>query len=389
MKQFAFLLVAAVTVQGACAAPQSGSVSGGLETRVASLRVAEGFEVRLYAAGVENARQIALGDRGTVFVGSRGAGKVHAVVDADNDLRADIVYLIDNNLDNPGGIAYRDGALYVAAVGRVLRYDNIEDHLDSPPEPIVVSDALPAAAHHGWRYLKFGPDGWLYVSVGAPCNACDAVPLKSRLGWGDADPNLFATISRMRPDGSELQPYAFGIRNSVGFDWQPGTGHLTFTDNGRDLLGDDLPPDELNIATDPGQHFGFPYCHGGDIPDPSHGKERQCSEFRPPAQKLGPHVASIGMTFITGESFPQVYQDRAVIAEHGSWNRSEPIGYRVTTVSLEGDQGVGYQTLVDGWLLDDGTSWGRPSDVFQMPDGSLLISDDRAHAIYRLSGLEP
>ena len=378
-----------VLAQAGCAAPQSGSIAGGLEARVASLNTPPGIEVSLYAAGIDNARQMTLGDRGTIFVGSRGAGKVHAVLDTDGDQQADVVYLIDDGLDSPSGLAFREGSLYVAAVDRILRYDDVEDHLDDPPGPVVVNQALPGAWHHGWRYLKFGPDGWLYVAIGAPCNACDDVPIRNRLGWGDADPNLFATISRIPLDGTDLQPYAFGIRNSVGFDWQPGTNHLTFTDNGRDNLGDDLPPDELNVATEPGQHFGFPYCHGGDIADPQYGKNRNCAEFRPPAQKLGPHVASIGMTFITGDHFPTEYHGRAVIAEHGSWNRSEPIGYRVTSVALEGDQGTSYQTLIDGWLLENGSAWGRPSDVLQLPDGSLLVADDRADAIYRVSYSEP
>ncbi len=370
---------------GACAAPESPAVAGGLEARVSTLRTKPGLRVSIFAKGTRNARAMALGDRGTVFVGSRSAGRVHAVINADGDEQADRVLLIAQGLTQPSGLTFRNGSLYVAEIGRILRYDGIEDRLRNPPAPVVVSDALPEATHHGWRYLKFGPDGWLYVSIGAPCNVCDGVPLKSRLGWDNADSRLFATISRMRSDGSDFEPYAFGIRNSVGFDWQPATGHLTFTDNGRDLLGDDLPADELNVATNPGQHFGFPYCHGGDLPDPGYGKQRPCQDFRPPAQKLGPHVAAIGMTFLTSPSWPDELRGRAVIAEHGSWNRSTPIGYRITTVALEGDRGVAYEPLVEGWLLDDGTAWGRPSDVLELPDGSLLIADDRANAIYRLS----
>lgn len=368
----------------ACAAPAADPAPGGLEARVRSLNVADGFEIALYAEGVANARQMALGDQGTLFVGSRRAGRVHAVVDSGGDHRADAIHLIASGLRHPSGIAFRDGALYVAEIPRILRYDDIESRLEDPPEPVVVSDALPGARHHGWRYLKFSPDGELYVSVGAPCNVCDGVSLKSRAGWGDADRELFATIARVDLDTGELTPYAFGIRNSVGFDWHPDNGYLVFTDNGRDMMGDDVPPDELNVATEPGQHFGFPWCHGGDIPDPEYGKERPCSDFRPPAQKLGPHVASIGMTVISGEALPAEYYGRAVIAEHGSWNRSTPIGYRVMTVALDGDRGTAYEPLVEGWLLDDGSAWGRPSDVLELPDGSLLVADDRADAIYRI-----
>ncbi len=368
----------------ACTAPAAEPIPGGLRERVRSLEVADGFEISLYATGVRNARQMALGDKGTLFVGSRGAGRVHAVLDTDGDHQADRVLLIARDLEQPSGIAFRDGSLYVAEIPRILRYDDIESRLNDPPQPVVVSDALPGAGHHGWRYLKFSPDGELFVSIGAPCNVCDGVPLKSRPGWGSADPDLFATISRVNLETGEITPYAYGIRNSVGFDWHPGSGYLVFTDNGRDLMGDDIPPDELNVATGPGQHFGFPWCHGGEIADPKFGSERPCSNFRAPAQKLGPHVASIGMTVIAGEKFPDTYRGRAVIAEHGSWNRSIPIGYRVTTVALDGDRSTAYEPLVEGWLLNDGSAWGRPSDVLELPDGSLLVADDRANAIYRI-----
>lgn len=369
----------------ACAAPAADPIAGGLTERVKTLRVADGLAISLYAEGVANARQMALGDQGTLFVGSRRAGRVHAVLDRDGDHRADEVILIASGLRQPSGLAFRNGSLYVAEIPRILRYDDIEDRLEDPPEPVVVSDALPGAGHHGWRYLKFSPDGVLHVSVGAPCNVCDGVPLKSRGGWGGADPELFASIARVNLETGEIEPYAFGIRNSVGFDWHPGTGYLVFTDNGRDMMGDNVPPDELNVATKAGQHFGFPYCHGGDVPDPEYGSERPCSDFRPPAQKLGPHVASIGMTVISGDTLPPEYRGRAVIAEHGSWNRSTPIGYRVMTVTLDGDRGTAYEPLVEGWLLRDGRAWGRPSDVLELPDGSLLVADDRADAIYRIS----
>jgi glucose/arabinose dehydrogenase len=236
---------------------------------------------------------------------------------------------------------------------------------------VVVADRLPKETHHGWKFIAFGPDGWLYVPVGAPCNVCEP------------DPERYAAILRMRPDGSQLQTYARGVRNSVGFDWHPDTHELWFTDNGRDMLGDDVPPDELNRAPRPGLHFGYPYCHGGTVADPEYGKKHACSDFTPPAQALGAHVAALGMRFYTGTQFPPEYRGQIFIAEHGSWNRSEPSGYRVMLVKLDGNRAVSYTPFVSGWLQGR-QAWGRPSDVLVLPDGSLLISDDYAGAIYRV-----
>ena len=334
------------------------------------IELPDGFEIRIFAQGVENARQMALGDEGTIFVGSRSAGKVHALVDADQDRVVDHMVLIDEDLYMPSGLAYRDGSLYVAAVNRILRYDDIENQLDNPPQPVVVSDALPSDRHHGWKYLGFGPDGKLYVPVGAPCNVCD-------------EPG-YAEIKRMNADGSELETFAEGVRNSVGFDWHPDTGVLWFTDNGRDWLGDNRPDDELNRAPEQGLHFGFPYCHQGDISDPEFGDGRNCDEFTDPMVGLGPHVAALGMTFYTGEQFPADYNRTIFIAEHGSWNRSEKIGYRIKGVRLDGSGDVADQSVfASGWLQGE-EAWGRPVDVLQLPDGSLLVSDDTAHVIYRI-----
>jgi glucose/arabinose dehydrogenase len=235
----------------------------------------------------------------------------------------------------------------------------------------VIRDDLPAPRHHGWRYMGFGPDGMLYVSIGAPCNVCDE--------------EGFALIERMAPDGSQREVFARGIRNSVGFDWNPTTNVLWFTDNGRDMLGDNRPPDELNRAPRQGMHFGFPYCHGGSIPDPEFGRDRPCSDFVPPAQTLGPHVAALGMRFYTGDMFPPEYRMQVFIAEHGSWNRSRKIGYRISLVTLD-DRGVAsdYRPFAEGWLRNE-QAWGRPVDVLVMPDGALLVSDDRAGTVYRIS----
>lgn len=346
-----------------------------------ALEVPDGFRVAVFAENVENARFMALGPQGTVFVGSRTAGKLHAVVDRDGDHRADQVVLLASGLDQPNGIAVRNGALYVATASQILRYDDIEQHLDALPTPVVVRDDLPNPDRgHTWKYIAFGPDDRLYVSIGAPCNVCDA-------------PAMTSAILRMQPDGSDLEVFAEGVRNSVGFDWHPVTHELWFTDNGRDLLGDDVPNDELNVAWRPGLHFGFPYCHQGDVPDPQFGAQRACSTTEPPVQNLGAHVAAIGFTFYTGSMFPASYRNAAIIAQHGSWNRSTPSGYRVMVARTEGRRVTNYEPFVDGFLPARAgggrgagqAALGRPADVLQMPDGSVLISDDSGNRIMRVS----
>ena len=348
-----------------------------------TIKLPPGFSIEIYATGVQNARQMALGANGTLFVGSRQAGVVHAVVDRDKDNKADQVYTIASKLRMPSGLAFRDGALYVAEVNRILRYDGIESKLESPPQPAVVNDKLPTEDHHGWKYLGFGPDGWLYVPVGAPCNVCER-----------SDDERFATILRMKLDGSGTEVFARGIRNTVGFDWHPQSRELWLAENGRDNMGDDVPPDEMLRAHKPGLHFGFPYCHGGDTPDPQFGANRPCKEFEPPAQKLGAHVAAIGMKFYTGRMFPTEYRNQIFVAEHGSWNRSAPQGYRIMLIKVQGNKAVSYTPFAEGWLRGIrssgrgrtiGDAWGRPSDVLVMPDGSLLIADDEAHVIYRVT----
>jgi len=321
---------------------------------------------------VPNARSMALSPNGTLFVGTLAQGNLYAIRDTDQDHVADEVITLAQGMNSPNGVAFRDGALYVAEINRVLRYDNIEESLPQLPEPVVINADYPSDAPHGWKFIRFGPDGRLYVPVGAPCNVCaiEGTP--------------YGKITSIAADGSDYQVYADGVRNSVGFDWQPETGVLWFTDNGRDGLGDDVPPDELNRAPEAGLHFGFPYCHGGTIPDPDFGRQRACDEFTPPAQTLGPHVAALGMRFYTGNLFPEEYHNQIFIAEHGSWNRTQPIGYRVTLIRLEGDQVVSYEPFAEGWLRENGEVWGRPVDVQGMPDGSLLVSDDTAGAIYRI-----
>jgi glucose/arabinose dehydrogenase len=330
-----------------------------------------GFTIEVWTDEVPNARSLALGDNGTVFVATRRDGRVYAVESDGGERR--VTTLIER-LRMPNGVAFRDGALYVAENHRIIRFDDIESRLDDVPEPVVVIDTLLPERHHGWRYIDFGPDGKLYIALGAPCNVCER---------DDA-----ASINRMNPDGSDEEVFAAGVRNSVGFAWHPETGDLWFTDNGRDMLGDDLPPGELNHAPIAGLHFGFPYCHGGDVPDPEYGDERACSEFEGPAQKLGPHVAPLGMIFYTGVMFPAEYRNQVLIAEHGSWNRSRKIGYRVSLVRMEDGNASGYEVFADGWLQDEEVS-GRPVDLLQLPDGSVLVSDDQSGAIYRIAYARP
>jgi len=338
------------------------------------IQLPDGFEISVYADGVENARAMAMGSEGTLFVGSRRAGKVYAIFDADKDYRADKVMTIAQDLHLPTGIAYHNGDLYVAEVSKIWKYPNIEASLPDVPEAVLVSDAFPTDDHHGWKYLGFGPDGKLYVPVGAPCNVCEK------------ENEIYSTICRMNADGSDLEIYAKGIRNSVGFTWHPTTDELWFTDNGRDHMGDDIPPCELNRAPQKDMHFGFPYCHGGTIPDTEFGDEAPCENFTQPVQNLGPHVAPLGLAFYTGDLFPAAYKNQIIIAEHGSWNRSQKIGYRLMMVTLDDNQeAVSYEPFATGWLEADESVWGRPVDVLNLTDGSLLVSDDQAGAVYRIT----
>lgn len=337
-----------------------------------SIVLPPGFAIETVAR-VPNARAMTWGANGTLFVGSADAGKVYAVTLPPPGKNGEAtVRVVASGLREPAGVAFRNGALYVSAVSRILRYDDIERRLADPPVPAVVSDRFPTDGRHGRKFIAFGPDGKLYFPVGAPCNVCAP------------DPDRYANIMRMNADGSGLEVYARGLRNSVGFDWDPRTKALWFTSNGRDNLGDDVPPDTLNRAPVPGLDFGFPYCHGGSIADPEFGAMRPCSAFTPPAQNLGPHVASLGMRFYAGTQFPAAYRNQIFIAEHGSWNRSHKIGYRITVVMFDANgKAVGYVPFAEGWLQGE-RAWGRPADVLVAPDGSLLVSDDAAGAIYRI-----
>lgn len=343
---------------------------------LSELNLPTGFVIEIYAK-VENARQMALGKDGIVYVGSRSAGKVHAVIDDDGDYKADRVVEIASGLNLPSGLAWRDGDLFVAAVSTIYRYRDIDKNLAAPPKPEIVIDSLPKDRHHGWKYIAFGPDGLLYVPVGAPCNICLS-----------EDPR-YASILKLDVDSPKPVIVANGVRNSVGFDWHPVTGNLWFTDNGRDMMGDELPPCELNELTREGQHFGYPFFHGHGIADPEFGGNKRAEDYVNPALDLGPHTAPLGMVFYTGDMFPTRFRHQAIIAEHGSWNRSTEAGhtgYRLTWARQDDKGKLHYETFVDGWLPDTqgARGWGRPVDLVQLKDGSLLVSDDGADVIYRI-----
>lgn len=336
------------------------------------VRLPPGFAITHFARDLPGARSLALGTGGTVFVGTRGEDVVYALRDPDGDGRADSVYRLGGAFDAPNGVAFRGGALYVADIARIWRFSGIEDRLAAPPAPVLVTDGLPREGWHGLRYIGFGPDGLLYVGSGVPCNVCQR------------DDERFATILRVHPDSATIAIYARGVRNSVGFDWHPETGELWFTDNGRDWMGPNQPPDELNRAPAAGLHYGFPFCHGGDLQDAEF-TARPCVEFTAPAARLDAHVAPLGMRFYTGAQFPPRYRGRIFIAEHGSWNRLIPVGYRITTVRFDGDE-PRYEVFARGWLSRTRrNAWGRPVDLLVMPDGALLVSDDAAGVVYRIS----
>jgi glucose/arabinose dehydrogenase len=354
------LFVASVAASGSLA------VRGEARLPLERVKLPPGFQISLYAL-VPDARSMTLSPSGTLFVGTR---ETTAYAVRTSPGREPSVFTIARGLRMPNGVAFRDGSLYLAEVHRVLRYDGIESRLENPPAPAIVRE-FPTDRQHGWKFITFGPDGMLYVPVGAPCNICQPGP-------------MYAAIHRMRPDGSDFETFARGIRNTVGFDWQPGSRELWFTDNGRDLMGDDVPPDELNRAPRAGMDFGYPSCHGRAISDPEFGRARPCSATTAPAVELGPHVAALGMRFYTGAMFPERYRNGIFIAEHGSWNRSHKIGYRVTFVPVKDGQAGPFEVFAEGWLQGE-SAWGRPVDMLVMPDGSMLVSDDQAGAIYRIS----
>jgi glucose/arabinose dehydrogenase len=338
---------------------------------VAKLKAPQGFKVEVFASGVPNARSIRIGDKGTVFVGSRLIDKVHAIREKDGKRE---VKVIASGLHRPNGLAFHKGALYVAELSKVWRYDKIEDNLDSPPKPTLINDQFPKDEPHGWKFIAIGPDDKLYVPVGANANI------------NNPDPNVYAHIRRMNLDGSGMEVLVQGVRNTVGFDWHPVTKELYFTDNGRDWVSEDLPEDELNrVAAGGKKHFGYPFCHQGNFRDPEHGWGHSCEDYEPPIALLGPHTAALGMRFYTGDTFPAEYKNAIFIARHGAWNRTNKTGGDVVVAKLNPDGTVkSVEPFLTGFL-EDNKYVGRPVDVQMMRDGSILVSDDFNGAVYRVS----
>lgn len=349
------------------------------DTLLAKVNLPEGFEIDVYAQNLTDARSLARTEDGkTVFVGNRRRKNVYALTDTDGDMRADKVDTIATDLTMPNGVAFKDGDLYVAEVSRILKFTDIMNNLSNPSYEVIY-DQYPTERHHGWKFIDFGPDGKLYVPVGAPCNVCDK----------EEENEIFATITRMNPDGSDVEVFAHGVRNSVGFTWHPETKEMWFTDNGRDMLGDSIPACELNKATEIGNHYGFPYWHQGDIADPEFGKKYPREKFVEPEYKFEPHSAPLGLTFYKGDMFPEKYRGQLLVAQHGSWNRSPEaghIGYQLRFVQIENGEVVKSEIFADGWLdQEKNEGWGKPVDILEMPDGSILVSDDVANCIYRIS----
>ena len=339
------------------------------DIKLDKIKLPPGFSIELWATGLPDARSLAVGAKGTVFVGTRLLDTVYAVVEKDG--KREVKALL-KGLNKPNGVVFHNGALYVAEVSRILRFDAIEDNLYAAPKPVVVFDALPKDEPHGWKFLTVGPDGMLYFNIGAPCNSC--VP-----------PDTHAQIVRVDPKDGVLETVAKGVRNSVGMAFHPATKELWFTNNGRDWLGDELPNDTLHRVQRRMTHFGYPYCHQGDVLDPDFGRGRSCAEFTPPVLKLGAHVAPLGMRFYNGKMFPAEFRNRIIIANHGSWNKNGKVGFNLTQVTLDAQgKATKYEPFAEGWL-DGANHWGRPVDVHIMTDGALLVSDDFAGALYRIS----
>ncbi len=335
-----------------------------------------GFKMEIFAE-VDNARSLAISPTGIIYVGNRNGDKVYAVQDTDGDFKADKRWVIASGLNSPNGVAFKDGDLYVAEISRIIKFTGIEEKLNDPGQPVVVTEDYPTETHHGWKYIAFGPDGKLYVPVGAPCNVCERKE------------EIFASITRINSDGTGREIFARGVRNTVGFTWHPETKDLWFTDNGRDMMGDNVPNCELNYAPKIGMHFGFPYCHEGTVKDPEFGNKRSCKDFVPPVEKLGPHVAPLGLKFYTGNMFPETYKNQIFVARHGSWNRTKKNGYDISLVKIQNNKSSGRETFASGWLDEASQkAWGRPVDVLLLQDGSMLVSDDTANVIYRISYTE-
>ncbi|WP_339696601.1 sorbosone dehydrogenase family protein [uncultured Roseivirga sp.] len=356
-------------------------VSAQSEIDLTKIKLPDGFKISIYAEGITDARSLSRTPDGKiVFVGNRRRKNVYALSDTDGDMVVDKTYKwaskTGTDWNSPNGVAYHNGDLYVAEINRILRFPDIINNLDDPKQEVIFED-YPTDGHHGWKFIAFGPDGKLYVPVGAPCNVCES------------DKEVYASITRMNPDGSNMEIYAKGVRNTVGFAWDPKTEKMWFTDNGRDMMGDDIPACELNYAPEKGMNFGFPYWHQGDIPDPDFGDKFPRTNFTEPKYKFEPHSAPLGLRFYQGDMFPAKYKNNIIVAQHGSWNRTLDaghIGYQLRFVQVEGDKVISSEIFASGWLnKEDNKGWGKPVDILEMPDGSILVSDDVAGVIYRIS----
>ena len=369
-------LLASHFVQAQRVGVANNPIDVSVDEYLSKIQLPPGFTISVYANDVPRARSLSISDKGTVFAGTRGqmggkeVGKVFAIIDNDKDFKADKVSTIAEGLNTPNGVALNNGDLYIAEINRISRIANVEEKLDSVNSPETVKGDLPTERHHGWKFIAFGPDNKLYVPVGAPCNICEPS-------------ERHALIARMDKDGSNYEVFARGIRNSVGFDWHPQTGDLWFTDNGRDMWGDDRPPEELNRATQAGQHFGFPYRYGTNLTDSEYTTEMSASDFTSPMLEFPAHTAGLGLRFYEGDNFPEEYRGDIFIAYHGSWNRSSPAGYLIMRVDMDGNDVKGREVFASGWLQDD-KYWGRPVDLDFLSDGSMLVSDDHANVIYRI-----
>lgn len=367
----------AVTLPASAEMPKSEPAIKSRKLPYQALLVSPGFQLSIYTDNVPEARQMAMGDKGTLFVGTNNSGVIYALVDRvkDKDKRlvhAEDRFIVASGLNKPSGVAFKDGSLYVAEAHRIIRFDKIEEVLPQLVKPVVVTDNFPADDWDGRKYIKFGPDGKLYVSVGAGCNAC----VKK-------DDERYGTIMRMNPDGTEMEVYAKGIRQAGGFDWHPETGVLWFTDQGRELMGPDTPPDELNGAPELGMDFGFPYCHGKIVSDPEYGMERKCEEFTAPKYEFHPHVGASGLHFYRGAMFPETFKNRLFMGEHGSWEQERVVGSQIGVMRFKSYDRIVYGIVAKGWIIEN-EEWGRPYDVIGLKDGSVLISDDEAGVIYRV-----
>ena len=352
------------------ASPALPASAEDLEKNLKAIKLPKGFKISVYASGVNSARQMAWGDKGTLFVGSFGVGTVYAITDHGGKKE---VKPILTGLKMPTGVAFRGGALYVVDIDKILKYDNAEANLDKMPEPQVVYNDMPSYVAHGWKYLTFDKDGWLYVPFGPPCNVCLA-------------PTSLSQVRRVNPSTGEAEMVAIGVRNSVGGDIDPRSGQYWFTENARDWVSDDLPSDKLNLISKTGAHYGYPYCHQGNLLDPKYGKGRKCSEFTPPVLNLGAHVAPLGMKFYSGQQFPAEYKNNIFIAEHGSWNRHKYQGARIMRVITDPQgKNAKQEVFASGWLTGDKSFSGRPADILLAKDGAILVADDWAGAIYRIS----